>query len=139
MTDISKYKNVSLSHKTYDMIDTLRKQLVANTILSRSQTISILVNEKNSVVADLAIRIQSLTNDIARKMVIKPLTVSGNSNHRTLYAFIRLLSGVLQTTCQIVFYLAWRLISPLATAKLFVFITSNLPPSKEGGREIAVV
>ena len=47
MTDISKYKNVSLSHKTYEMIDNLRKQLVANTILSRSQTISILVNEKN--------------------------------------------------------------------------------------------
>ena len=47
MTDISKYKNVSLSHKTYEMIDRLRKQLVDNTILSRSQTISILVNEKN--------------------------------------------------------------------------------------------
>ena len=46
MTDISKYKNVSLSHKTYEMIDNLRKQLVDNTILSRSQTISILVNEK---------------------------------------------------------------------------------------------
>ena len=46
MTDISKYKNVSLSHKTYEAIDVLRKQLVANTILSRSQTISILVNEK---------------------------------------------------------------------------------------------
>ena len=46
MTDISKYKNVSLSHKTYEMIDVLRKLLVANTILSRSQTISIFVNEK---------------------------------------------------------------------------------------------
>ena len=46
MTDISKYKNVSLSHKTYEAIDVLRKQLVANAILSRSQTISILVNEK---------------------------------------------------------------------------------------------
>jgi len=34
----------------------------------------------------------------------------------------------------------WRedLISP-AAAKLFVFRTSNLPPSKEGGREIAIV
>jgi len=30
-------------------------------------------------------------------------------------------------------YLAWRLISPAATAKLFSFRTSNLPPSKEGG------
>ena len=47
MTDISKYKNVSLSHKSYEAIDVLRKQLVDNTILSRSQTISILVNEKN--------------------------------------------------------------------------------------------
>ncbi len=46
MTDISKYKNVSLSHKTYEMIDQLRKKMVANTILSRSQTINILVHEK---------------------------------------------------------------------------------------------
>ena len=30
-------------------------------------------------------------------------------------------------------YLAWRLIDPAAEAKLFVFRTSNLPPSKEGG------
>ena len=46
MTDITKYKNVSLSHKTYDAIDILRKKIVPNTILSRSQTINILVNEK---------------------------------------------------------------------------------------------
>jgi len=46
MTDITKYKNVSLSHKTYDNIDILRKKIVPNTILSRSQTINILVNEK---------------------------------------------------------------------------------------------
>ena len=46
MTDITKYKNVSLSHKTYDNIDVLRKKIVPNTILSRSQTINILVNEK---------------------------------------------------------------------------------------------
>ena len=31
-------------------------------------------------------------------------------------------------------YLAWRLISASATAKLFSFGTSNLPPSKEGGQ-----
>ena len=48
MTDISKYKNVSLSHKTYDLLDQLRKKMVANTILSRSQTITDLVNEKAS-------------------------------------------------------------------------------------------
>jgi hypothetical protein len=46
MTDITKYKNVSLSHKTYDAIEILRKKIVPNTILSRSQTINILVNEK---------------------------------------------------------------------------------------------
>ena len=46
MTDITKYKNVSLSHSTYDLIDKIRKKLVPNTILSRSQTINILVNEK---------------------------------------------------------------------------------------------
>jgi hypothetical protein len=46
MTDITKYKNVSLSHKTYDLIDVLRKKIVPNTVLSRSQTINILVNEK---------------------------------------------------------------------------------------------
>jgi len=44
--NITKYKNVSLSHKTYDNIDILRKKIVPNTILSRSQTINILVNEK---------------------------------------------------------------------------------------------
>ena len=46
MTDITKYKNVSLSHKTYAAIDVLRKKIVPNTVLSRSQTINILVNEK---------------------------------------------------------------------------------------------
>ena len=46
MTDITKYKNVSLKHADYHMIDKIRKVLVPNTILSRSQTISILVNEK---------------------------------------------------------------------------------------------
>ena len=47
MTDISKYKNVSLSHDTYNLIDKMRKNmLVPNAILSRAQTINILVNEK---------------------------------------------------------------------------------------------
>mgnify|MGYP005997306007 CR=1 FL=1 len=48
MTDITKYKNVSLSHETYGIIDQLRKILVPNTKLSRSQTINILVKEKAS-------------------------------------------------------------------------------------------
>ena len=46
MTDISKYKNVSLSHQTYNLIDDIRKKIVPNAVLSRSQTINILVNEK---------------------------------------------------------------------------------------------
>ena len=46
MTDITKYKNVSLSHNTYDVIDKIRKVIPPDTVLSRSQTISILVNEK---------------------------------------------------------------------------------------------
>ena len=48
MTDISKYKNVSLSHKTYETLDKIRKNMVKNTVLSRSQTITVLVNEKAS-------------------------------------------------------------------------------------------
>ena len=35
MTDISKYKNVSLSKDTYTKIDKLRKVIVPNTIISR--------------------------------------------------------------------------------------------------------
>ena len=46
MTDISKYKNVSLSHKTYDLIDKIRKVIQPDTVLCRSQTITLLVNEK---------------------------------------------------------------------------------------------
>ena len=46
MTDISKYKNESLSKDTYTKIDRLRKVIVPNTIISRSQTVNILVNEK---------------------------------------------------------------------------------------------
>ena len=46
MTDISKYKNVSLSKDTYTKADKLRRIIVPNTIISRSQTVNILVNEK---------------------------------------------------------------------------------------------
>ena len=48
MTDIRKYKNVSLSHETYNKLDQIRKVIVPNTTLSRSQTINILVKEKAS-------------------------------------------------------------------------------------------
>ena len=46
MTDISKYKNVSLSKATYSKIDKIRRVIVPNTIISRSQTINILVNKE---------------------------------------------------------------------------------------------
>ena len=46
MTDISKYKNVSLSKDTYLKIEKIRRVIQPNTTLSRSQTINILVNEK---------------------------------------------------------------------------------------------
>ena len=46
MTDISKYKNVSLSKDTYAKIDKIRKIIVPNTTISRSQTINILVNKE---------------------------------------------------------------------------------------------
>ena len=46
MTDISKYKNVSLSKETYLKIDKIRRILVPNAVISRSQTVNILVNEK---------------------------------------------------------------------------------------------
>ena len=46
MTDMSKYKNVSLSKDTYGKRDKLRRSITPNTIMSRSQTINILVNKE---------------------------------------------------------------------------------------------
>jgi hypothetical protein len=46
MTDISKYKNVSLPKETYNKIDSIRKIIVPEMVVSRSQTITLLVNEK---------------------------------------------------------------------------------------------
>ena len=46
MTDISKYKNVSLPKETYSKIDKIRKVMIPEMIISRSQTITLLVNEK---------------------------------------------------------------------------------------------
>ena len=46
MTDISKYKNVSLPKDTYNKIDKIRKGIVPQMTISRSQTITLLVNEK---------------------------------------------------------------------------------------------
>ena len=46
MPDISKYKNVSLPKETYNKIDKIRKVIVPEMTISRSQTITLLVNEK---------------------------------------------------------------------------------------------
>ena len=46
MTDISKYKNVSLPKDTYNKIDKIRKVIVPEMTISRSQTITLLVNEQ---------------------------------------------------------------------------------------------
>ena len=47
MTDISKYKNVSLAKETYLKLDKIRRVIVPNTIISRSQTVNILVNKED--------------------------------------------------------------------------------------------
>ena len=46
MTDTTKYRNVSLSHATYKILDTLSKNLDPDVTLSISKTISKLANEK---------------------------------------------------------------------------------------------
>ena len=46
MTDTTKYRNVSLSHSTYKILDTLSKNLDPDVNLSISTTIAKLANEK---------------------------------------------------------------------------------------------
>ena len=46
MTDTSKYRNVSLSHATYKILDTLSKNLDPDVTLSISKTIEKIANEK---------------------------------------------------------------------------------------------
>ena len=46
MVDISKYKNVSLQKDTYNKIEKIRKVIVPEMTISRSQTITLLINEK---------------------------------------------------------------------------------------------
>lgn len=46
MTDITKYKNVSLPKETYNKIDKIRKVMIPEMTISRSQAITLLVNEK---------------------------------------------------------------------------------------------
>ena len=46
MTDISKYKNVSLAKDTYLNLDNIRKMINPHIIHSRSGTINILINKE---------------------------------------------------------------------------------------------
>ena len=46
MTDISRYKNVSLARETYLNLDKIRKVITPHIIQSRSGTINILVNKE---------------------------------------------------------------------------------------------
>ncbi len=46
MTDISKYKNVSLAKDTYLNLDRIRKVITPHITQSRSGTINILVNKE---------------------------------------------------------------------------------------------
>ena len=46
MTDISKYKNVSLTKGTYQNLDKIRRVITPHIVQSRSGTINILVNKE---------------------------------------------------------------------------------------------
>ena len=46
MTDISKYRNVSLTHETYKTLIALSKVLLPDGNLSISKTIEVIANEK---------------------------------------------------------------------------------------------
>ena len=46
MTDISKYKNVSLAKDTYNNLDKIRRTITPHLIQSRSGTINILINKE---------------------------------------------------------------------------------------------
>jgi hypothetical protein len=47
MTDISKYRNVSLTHETYSILVRLSKTLLPDAKLSISKTVEALANEKD--------------------------------------------------------------------------------------------
>ena len=46
MTDISRYKNVSLARETYQNLDKIRKVITPHITQSRSGTIDILINKE---------------------------------------------------------------------------------------------
>ena len=52
MTDITKYRNVSLTHNTYKILINLSKVLLPETKLSVSKTIESLANEKAKKLMD---------------------------------------------------------------------------------------
>jgi predicted metal-dependent RNase len=46
MPKTDKFKNISLQKETYNNLDKVRKVIVPGMVVSRSQTITLLVNEK---------------------------------------------------------------------------------------------
>jgi hypothetical protein len=50
MTDTTKYKNVSIPIETYNNIDKGRKVIVPGMVVSRSQFITLITNEKVKVI-----------------------------------------------------------------------------------------
>ena len=77
MTDISKYKNVSLPKDTYNKIDKIRKVIVPEMTISRSQTITLLVNEKEK---KLNGRLKSLKLSV---LFVMETVLSGSRTNRS--------------------------------------------------------
>ena len=59
MTDITKYRNVSLTHKVYSILIKLSKQLLPHEDLSISKTIGALAKEKDKSLNGKIKKIQS--------------------------------------------------------------------------------
>ena len=55
MTDITKYRNVSLTHKTYNILVKLSKKLLPHEELSISKTVGALAKEKEALLNGKAI------------------------------------------------------------------------------------
>ena len=55
MTDITKYRNVSLTHKTYNILLRLSKKLLPYEELSISKTVSTLAKEKEALLNGKAV------------------------------------------------------------------------------------
>ena len=48
MTDVTKYRNISLNHKTYSRLDKLSKSITPGIRLSISKTVESLVSDRES-------------------------------------------------------------------------------------------